>query len=287
MNKAKTIVLGLMLIVFSVTTLLSQETIRLMTYNIKLDYPKEGENSWNNRKDWMLGQIQFYAPDIFGVQEAMPNQMTYMDSTLTSYSFVGVGRDDGENEGEFSAIFYNVNKFKILESATFWLSQTPDKVSMGWDAVCNRVCTYALFEDLESKKQFWVFNTHFDHVGKEARKNSVALILEKIKHLNSKNRPLVLMGDFNLEPETEPIQTIKTLLNDSKEVSVIKPFGPSGTFNNFEFDKPVTRRIDFIFVSKNNIRVNKYAILSDSKDLKYPSDHLPVFVEIELINHTN
>lgn len=287
MNKAKTIVLGLMLIVFSVTTLLSQETIRLMTYNIKLDYPKEGENSWNNRKDWMLGQIQFYAPDIFGVQEAMPNQMTYMDSTLTSYSFVGVGRDDGENEGEFSAIFYNVNKFKILESATFWLSQTPDKVSMGWDAVCNRVCTYALFEDLESKKQFWVFNTHFDHVGKEARKNSVALILEKIKQLNSKNRPLVLMGDFNLEPETEPIQTIKTLLNDSKEVSVIKPFGPYGTFNNFEFDKPVTRRIDFIFVSKNNIRVNKYAILSDSKDLKYPSDHLPVFVEIELINHTN
>ena len=97
----------------------------------------------------------------------------------------------------------------------------------------------------------------------------------------------MLMGDFNLEPETEPIQTIKTLLNDSKEVSVIKPFGPYGTFNNFEFDKPVTRRIDFIFVSKNNIRVNKYAILSDSKDLKYPSDHLPVFVEIELINHTN
>lgn len=284
MNKTKTIVLGLMLIMFSITTLVSQETIKLMTYNIKLDYPKEGENSWNNRKDWMLGQLQFYAPDVFGVQEAMPNQMIYMDSTLTNYSFVGVGRDDGKNEGEFSAIFYDKNRLKILESATFWLSETPDKVSMGWDAVCNRVCTYALFEDLKTKQPFWVFNTHFDHVGKEARKHSVTLILEKIKQLNSKNLPLVLMGDFNLEPETEPIQTIKTLLDDALDVSIKNPFGPYGTFNNFEFDKPVTRRIDYMFVSKNDIKVNKYAVLSDSKDLKYPSDHLPVYIEVKLTN---
>lgn len=263
----------------------SQETFKLMTYNIKLDYPKEGENSWNNRKDWMIGQIKFYSPDIFGVQEAMPNQMKYMDSTMTNYSFVGVGRDDGKNEGEYSALFYDKNKFNIITSSTFWLSQTPDSVSRGWDAACNRVCTYAMFEDRGSKKQFWVFNTHFDHVGVEARANSTKLILNKIEELTSNKLPIFLMGDFNLEPETENIQLIKSTLEDSKEVTTTNPFGPSGTFNNFEFDKPVTRRIDYIFVSKNNIKVNKYATLSDSKDLRYPSDHLPVFIEIQFITN--
>lgn len=262
----------------------AQEALKLMTYNIKLDYPKEGNDSWNNRKDWMIGQINFYAPDILGVQEAMPNQMKYMDSTMTNYSFVGVGRDDGKDEGEYSAIFYDKNKFNILKSATFWLSQTPENVSMGWDAVCNRVCTYALFEVEKTKMQFWVFNTHFDHIGTEARKQSVTLILEKIKSYNENNLPVILMGDLNSEPETNTIQGIKTILDDAKEVSSTEPFGPSGTFNNFEFDKPVTRRIDYIFLSKKNIKVNKYAVLSDSKDLKYPSDHFPVYVEIELTN---
>lgn len=260
------------------------QNLTIMTYNIKLDYPKEGENSWDNRKDWMIGQINFYAPDIFGVQEAMPNQMTYIDSTMTRYDFIGVGRDDGKDEGEYSAIFYDSSKFKTLKSSTFWLSQTPDKVSMGWDAVCNRVCTYSLFEDLKSGKRFWIFNTHLDHVGMEARAKSVTLILEKIKSLNTQNYPVILMGDFNLEPETENIQLIASVLNDSKEKSKTVPFGPIGTFNGFEFSKPVTRRIDYIFVSKNNIKVNKYAVLSDSKDLKYPSDHLPVYIEIELTN---
>jgi endonuclease/exonuclease/phosphatase family metal-dependent hydrolase len=275
--------------IFSITFIfliswVNAQEVTLMTYNIKLDYPKEGENSWENRKDRMIGQINFYEPDVFGVQEAMPNQMKYMDSTMTVYNYVGVGRDDGKDEGEYSAIFYDKNKFKIITSSTFWLSQTPDQVSIGWDAVNNRVCTYALFEEVKSKAQFWVFNTHFDHVGKEARMNSVKLIMEKIKSLNEKNHPVVLMGDFNLEPETENIQMIKLDMNDSREVSEVEPFGPEGTFNGFQFEQPVSRRIDYIFVSKTNIEVKKYAVLSDSKDLKYPSDHLPVYVKIKLTN---
>lgn len=260
----------------------SQETIKLMTYNIKLDYPKEGENSWVERKDFMIGQIKFYEPDIFGVQEAMPNQMKDMDTMLDNYNFVGVGRDDGKDEGEYSAVFYNKNKFNIIESSTFWLSQTPEKVSMGWDAVCNRVCTYALFEDKISKKRFWVFNTHFDHVGTVARYESAQLIIKKIKELNIENYPVALMGDFNLEETNESIQYILKHLNDSKAVSKSGVFGPNGTFNNFEFHKPVTHRIDYIFVSSNTIDVNKYAVLSDSKDCKYPSDHLPVYIEISI-----
>lgn len=270
--------LGILLMTLS----LFAQDFKVMTYNIKLDYPKEGENSWINRKPFFINQLKFYEPDVLGVQEAMPNQMKDLDSLLPDYNFVGVGRDDGKNEGEYSAIFYKKNELKILKSGTFWLSETPEKVSMGWDAVCNRICTYALFKNKRSKQKIWVFNTHFDHVGKLSRLNSAKLIIEKINEFNKKDFPIILLGDFNLEPESENIQYIKKYLNDSKEVSLTEPFGPSGTFNGFNFHEPVTRRIDYIFVSKNDVAVKKYAILSDNWNLKYPSDHLPVFIELQL-----
>lgn len=259
---------------------LNAQDLSVMTYNIKLDYPKEGENSWTNRKPFLINQIKFYEPDVLGVQEAMPNQMKEMDSLLEDYSYVGVGRDDGKDSGEYSAIFYKKDNLKVLESSTFWLSETPQKVSMGWDAVCNRVCTYALFKNKRTKQKFWVFNTHFDHVGEIARKASAILLIQKIKELNTKNLPVILMGDFNLEPESENIKYITTHLKDSKEVSLSKPFGPSGTFNGFNFHEPVTRRIDYIFVS-SKIKVNTHAVLSDNWDCKYPSDHLPVYVKLQ------
>ncbi len=260
-----------------------QEETKVMTYNIKLDHPKVGPNSWDNRKDLIVSQINFYEPDIFGVQEALPNQMQYLDGILENYNFIGVGRDDGKDEGEYSAIFYKVDLFKVLESNTFWLSETPDEVSMGWDAVCNRICTYALLENRKTKQRFWVFNTHFDHVGKEARMESPKLILKKMDILNRENLPVVLMGDFNLESETEHIQILKNNLFDAKDVSETKPFGPSGTYNGFHFEKPVTLTIDYVFVSKQNISIKKYGVLSDSKDCKYPSDHLPIIVFIQFI----
>ncbi|SDB27229.1 Metal-dependent hydrolase, endonuclease/exonuclease/phosphatase family [Flavobacteriaceae bacterium MAR_2010_188] len=273
----KNISILLMLITFATTA----QELSVMTYNIKLDYPIEGENSWTNRKPMFIGQLNFYEPDIFGVQEAMPNQMKEMDSLLPNYGFVGVGRDDGQDLGEYSAIFYKKNKFKVLVSSTFWLSETPDKVSMGWDAACNRVCTYVKFEDLQNHSTFYVFNTHFDHIGVEARKNSSKLIIKKINEINVENLPVILTGDFNLEEDSESIKYIKSQLKDSKEISKAEPFGPIGTFNNFEFDKPVSRRLDYIFVN-SRVTVQKYAVLSDSKDLHYPSDHLPVLVMLKL-----
>lgn len=272
-----------LLLCFSFCLVQGQETTKIMTYNIKLDYPKEGKNSWDNRKVLIIGQIKFYEPDIFGVQEALPNQIQYLESTLVGFKYVGVGRDDGDNQGEYSAIFYNVSKFNVIESGTFWLSKTPDKVTMGWDAVCNRICTYALFKNKKTKEQFWVFNTHFDHVGKVARMESPKLILEKIKSLNSTHLPVILTGDFNLEPETENIKLFYSYFDDSKNISEIPPFGPEGTFNGFHFEKPVTRRIDYIFVSKDDFVVKKHAVLSDSKDCKYPSDHFPVIAELNIL----
>lgn len=270
----------ILILVLTVSSFGFAQDFSVMSYNIKLDYPIEGENSWTNRKPFFTNQIKFYEPDVLGVQEAMPNQMKDIDSLLVDYSFVGVGRDDGKDQGEYSAIFYKKEKFTVVKSNTFWLSQTPEKVGMGWDAVCNRVCTYVLLKDNVSGKQFWVFNTHFDHVGKEARKNSATLIIKKIKELNIDNYPVILTGDFNMEPSHESIKHIKTELKDSKEVAEVT-FGPEGTYNGFHFDRPVTRRIDYAFVS-DGLEVKKYAVLSDNWNLHYPSDHLPVFINFSL-----
>jgi endonuclease/exonuclease/phosphatase family metal-dependent hydrolase len=255
------------------------QAIKVMTYNLRLDVSSDGENRWDNRKEMLASLVQFYEPDFMGVQEALPNQMQYLDNALQDYDFIGVARDDGKEQGEYSAIFYNKARFKVVEQSTFWLSETPEKVSFGWDAACRRICTYGLFENKQTKQKMWVFNTHFDHIGNTARINSAKLILQKIKELNKGNLPFVLTGDFNLEDDSESIKLIASQLNDSKAVAR-QSFGPSGTFNAFEFNKPVTKRIDYIFTPKTGMDIQKYAVLSNSDNCRYPSDHLPVYAEI-------
>lgn len=257
------------------------QNLKIMTYNIRLDVASDGENAWPKRKDYFASQIQFYSPDVFGVQEATPNQVTDIASALPNYNKFGVGREEG-GTGEACTIYYKKDRFKVEQSNTFWLSETPNVVSRGWDAACNRVCTYGLFKDLKTKKTFWVFNLHLDHMGEEARVKGVQLVLKKLSELNTNKYPAFLMGDFNSEPDTKQIAEIKKVMDDTKEVSKEKPFGPSGTFNDFKHNEPVTLLLDYIFVSKNSgLKIQKHAVLSDSKDLKYPSDHLPVLIEID------
>lgn len=269
------------IVCFCLASLFSNaQTLKIMTYNIRLDIESDKENDWTHRKDFFNGQIQFYAPDIFGIQEAKPNQVLDIATALPQYSYVGIGRD-GVGKGESSNIFYAKEIFKVIESNTFWLSATPESISMGWDAACNRVCSYALLKNKQTNNMIWVFNTHLDHIGEEARTKGLELILSKIEKLNTNKYPVVLMGDFNSEPETERIIKLKKLMNDAKSISKEKPFGPYGTFNNFKYNEASTHLIDYIFLSKSNaITVQKYAVLSDAKDLKYPSDHFPVFIEI-------
>lgn len=256
------------------------QPLKLMTYNIRLDIAVDGENDWAHRKDFFTSQIQFYEPDIFGVQEAMPNQVIDIATSLSQYSFIGIGRD-GAGKGESSNIYYKKNRFLLKETNTFWLSETPGKISKGWDAAFNRVCTYALLKDTKTKKIFWVFNTHLDHIGEEARTKGIQLILSKIAAVNIKNYPVIFMGDFNSEPNSNRIIELKKVMDDCRQLSENKPFGPSGTFNGFKHNEPVTKLIDYIFISKNKkLKVNKYAVLSDSDNLKYPSDHLPVYVAL-------
>jgi len=257
------------------------QNLEVMTYNIKFANENDGENSWSKRKDHLTDQIRFYEPDIFGVQEALLEQLEHLKGNLPNYNYVGVGREDGINKGEFSALFYDTNQFKVLDEGTFWLSETPGVISVGWDAALPRICTFALFENKTTKQKFWIFNTHFDHIGEKARVESANLILAKIENLNTANIPVILMGDLNLEPQTKAIQLLSKKMNDSKIVSKNVVFGPEGTFNGYNFLEPVTRRIDYIFISKGKLEVLKYAVLSDSWNLKYPSDHLPVFVELQ------
>ncbi len=256
------------------------QNISVMTYNVRYGLADDGKNSWEFRKDFLASQIKFYNPDFIGTQESLPFQIAFLDSHMTDHSYIGKSRDE-DGKGEYSAIFYNRDKFEVIEENTFWLSTTPEKPSKGWDAAYPRICTYGLFKDKKTKNKFWIINTHLDHIGVKAREQSVVLILKKIKEINTNNYPLVFMGDLNTEPETKPILKLKTVLNDTREISIEKSFGPTGTFNAFQFNKPVTKLIDYIFISKNNkIKVLKHAVLSDSKDLKYPSDHLPVYIEL-------
>jgi endonuclease/exonuclease/phosphatase family metal-dependent hydrolase len=256
------------------------QNLKVMTYNIRLDVAVDGENDWTHRKDFFTSQIQFYEPDIFGVQEATPPQVIDIATALSQYSAIGIGRE-GVGKGESSNIYFKKDRFKLLESNTFWLSETPDKISKGWDAAFNRVCTYGLFKDLKTKNIFWVFNTHLDHMGELAKTNGILLILSKIEELNTKNYTVLFMGDFNSQPNEDRIIALNKEMNDCRTISEEKPFGPAGTFNGFKHNEPVTALIDYIFLSKKSkFKVRKLAVLSDSKDLRYPSDHLPVYVEI-------
>ena len=275
----KTNILFIIISLLTIATINAQTT-KVMSYNIRYDNPNDGENSWVNRKELLCSQLAFYEPDIFGIQEALPNQLNDISALLPNYAFVGIARD-GNGKGESSNIFFKKDKFKLLEQNTFWLSETPEIISKGWDAALNRICTYALLKENKTKQIFWIFNTHLDHQGEIARTKGIALILYKIKMLNTQNYPVIFMGDFNSEPTEERIINLKKLMIDSQEISEENPFGPTGTFNGFKHIEAVTKRIDYIFLSKeSNFKVYKYAVLSDSKDLKYPSDHLPVYVEI-------
>lgn len=265
------------LLILSGAPLSAQGSYTAMTYNIRYDNPNDGENWWQKRKGDFLALMQYYQPDIFGVQEALYHQVKTLDSAMIHHEYVGVGRDDGKKKGEYSALFYRSDKFNLLNQGTFWLSRTPDIPSKDWDAALERICTYAQLETKGDQKIFWVFNTHFDHIGQIAREESAKLIVEKIKNLIEPGDPVILMGDFNLEPHEKAIENIREYLQDSHSVTLTDAYGPQGTFNSFNKDHELDRRIDYIFVN-DQLEVESYRVIDDRYDLKYPSDHLPVVI---------
>lgn len=254
---------------------------RVMTYNIRYDNPADGPNNWHNRKDWLLSQIRYYEAGIIGIQEALHDQVVYMDSVLNNFSYSGVGRDDGKAKGEYAPVFVDTTQFRVLDSGTFWLSPTPGIPSVGWDAAMERICTWVKLQGRANKQSFFVFNTHFDHRGEEARSESAMLIVRKISEINSKGIPVLLTGDLNTLPGSSPYSIFAEDLFDSKMVSLKSPYGPEGTYNGFDTGHPLDDRIDYIFVSAG-IRVHSYAVLSEVRNGLSPSDHLPVLVDVSM-----
>lgn len=268
----------LLLISFS---LFSQQ-INVVTFNIRFNTENDGINAWPNRIEMATGLLKFHEADLFGLQEALHGQILDVQKNMPGFEWFGVGRDDGEKGGEFSPIFYNKLKLILIESGTFWLSETPEEPSKGWDAALNRVVTWGKFKSKVTGKMFYYYNTHFDHRGDEARKKSAELITKKIREMaGNSGYPVILTGDFNLTPETEGIANIRKYLRDSREITIAPPYGPVGTFNSFDWNAPMKDRIDYVFVNEM-VDVLKYAALTDSKEMRWPSDHLPVFAKIQL-----
>lgn len=246
-----------------------------MTFNIRYDNPGDGENRWDNRKEELVGLLAYYHPDVFGLQEGLVHQLQYVQENLKEYRMIGVGRDDGKEKGEYTAIFYDTTKLKLLEQSTFWLSDTVDRVSKGWDAALERICTYGLFQQIKGGKQVYVFNTHYDHIGKLARVNSSKLLVKKIGELNQNNIPVILMGDFNSTPEEEPIRILSNDLVNGGSTGI---YGPLGTFNGFDKHALLENRIDFIFTK--GLSIQSYRHIDDKmKNGNCVSDHLPVLIE--------
>lgn len=252
--------------------------LNLATFNIRYDNARDGVNAWPNRREWVRELIDYHDLHIIGVQEALAHQIEFL--AQGRFAFVGIGRDDGKKAGEFAPILYDQKRFERLTDQTFWLSETPEKPSRGWDAALNRICTWIQLRDRVTGRSFFVFNTHFDHRGVVAREKSAELLLKQAETIAGQS-PFFITGDFNLDTESVPIRTLGTVLRNAHDVSETKPYGPTGTFNGFDFQNPPTGPIDHIFVNRP-VRVLKYAVLPDNWNHRYPSDHLPVAIRAEV-----
>jgi len=256
------------------------ETIRAVTFNVRFDTPRDSLNAWPNRKEMVKAMFRFHDFDIIGTQEGLHHQLTDM-CELPEYEYFGAGRDDGIHGGEHSAIIYKKDRFQLLDAGNFWLSETPDRPGLGWDATCcNRICSWVKFKDANTGKTFYVFNVHYDHQGVVARRESSILMLQKIKEITGE-APVIFMGDINATPEAEPVQIIKAKMRDAYDITELPPYGPVGTFNNFRWNASLRDRIDYIFLSEH-FSVTRYAALTDNLEQRWPSDHLPVLADLIL-----
>ncbi len=257
-------------------------TFKVMSFNIRYANEGDGKHAWKHRKERVANLIQFYAVDLLGMQEALYEQVQYLEDQLTDFDWYGVGRDDGQLAGEFSPIFYRKEAFTLLDKGTFWLSETPEKPSKGWDADIVRLVTWVKLKDKNGGQEFYYFNTHFDHRGVKAREESAKLIQQKVKEIAG-DLPVILTGDFNSTPDSKPYETLTQVnsgLSDAMEVSQLPHYGAIQSFSGFEVTPEMPGgRIDYVFVNEK-VKVIRHGILTDARSGAYASDHLPVLAEV-------
>lgn len=270
--KYSIILLGLL----SFSTLEGQTAV--LSFNIRYDSTHDEENWWGFRKKEVVDLIKYYQPDFLGVQEAMPNQLKFLAENLASYNFIGHGRDGKNTNSEGIPLFYNNSRFELLSKEIFWLSETPEKVSKGWDAAYKRIVVYGVFRNKTTKGTLHIFNCHFDHMGKVARVQSAKLLLEFISKKELTDKNVIIMGDFNSLPTEAPIEFLKQQFEDSYNSLKYPVYGPVGTYNGFDTKSMLTKRIDYIFTK--NVEVESYRNIDDRrKNNLWFSDHLPILIK--------
>lgn len=250
----------------------SQE-LKVMSYNIRLSTDKDGTNAWKYRCPATLEMIKDQNPDVFGVQEALPEQVSFLEELVEGYDCVGVGRDDGKKKGEFMSIFWNKKTVKLMKWGTFWLSETPEKPSKGWDAACYRTATWALMKDKRTGERFYFVNTHLDHAGAEARKNGLKLIVERIAEINQEGYPMVLTGDFNMKPSAPELKDLDACMKSARKVALTTD--SHQTFNGWGKAKS-DMIIDYIYISGFSSCMEYQTVTKKYSDRKFISDHYPI-----------
>jgi endonuclease/exonuclease/phosphatase family metal-dependent hydrolase len=259
------------------------DPLRVVSFNIRFDNPADGPNAWPHRMEAVAGFLRFHEADIIGIQEALHHQNEDINGRLPNHDWIGVGRDDGKEGGEYSSIFYRRDRFEIEDWGTFWLAENPsDTGAVGWDAAITRIVTWARMRDIASDRSFMAYNTHFDHVGRIARVESAHLILYRIRR-DAHDLPVIFLGDLNVSPDEKAALALASgdsPLRDAIELTKIPHYGPRSTWNAFREVAP-DRRIDYILVS-DHFEVRRHAILTDRVNGRFLSDHLPVFAEIRL-----
>ena len=263
-------------IVMSLPLLQAQENegLKVMSYNIRLGSAQDGTNSWALRYSATEEMLKDQKPDVFGVQEALEYQIRYIED-MCGYESVGVGREDGKAEGEHMSIFWNKKTLKMLKWGTFWLSETPQKPSMGWDAACFRTATWALMKDKRTGKKFYFVNTHLDHKGAEAQKNGLNLIMDKIAEINAEGLPMVLTGDFNMEPSNPNLAELDARMQSARKIAA--QTDSHATYNGWGKSSTM---IDYIYVSGFSSCPEYQTVTKRYKDRKFISDHYPIFARL-------
>ncbi len=279
----------LVLLMLVIGSIHAQE-LTVATFNLRYSIEKNHKFDSTRGEDWArrgpvaAALIRFHEFEIFGTQEGLLHQLEDLSTWLPGYKYVGVGRDDGIKAGEYTAVFYKTERFKVLNHGDFWLSETPEKPSMGWDGTCcHRMCTWVHFEDLKSGNSFYFFNTHFDHQAVVARKESSKLILQKIDDIAGDN-PVIFMGDLNGNHKSDWYKSLETSekLQDTFNQAE-DPYAVNGSFNGFGRRTASKSIIDHVFVTKH-FKTEKWGILTDTYHGKFPSDHFPVMVELKITN---
>ncbi len=255
---------------------LNGQQIECLVWNIRYASPHDGPDRWELRRDEVIGAMASRHPAIISLQEVLHSQLQDILNGMTVYKYIGIGRDDGHTKGEFSPVLYDTSRVKLLQQGNFWLSETPEKVSVGWDALLPRICTFGKFELIENGKIFWVFNTHFDHIGSQARLESARLIKTQIQYLTKEYEALILTGDLNSEPHEAAIISLNEILNDA-----FLSFSESGdfiegTYSSFNPEFMPVKRIDYLFF--RNLKLTEFQHLNQKRsNQRNMSDHLAVW----------